>query len=80
MSMFDQNAELTEGQAFEVIRQWSEHRPAWQRDALRRIIINGNLSEKDLDELPAICCDPTAKGIPLEKSHLKQPAVIGERR
>jgi ABC-type hemin transport system ATPase subunit len=78
MSTVDQNAELTEGQAFEVIRQWSEDRPAWQRDALRRIIVHGTLSEKDLDELTAICCDPTAKGVPLDKSHLKQPAVLGE--
>lgn len=78
MSTVDQGAELTEGQAFEAIRQWSEDRPAWQRDALWRIIVNGALSEKDLDELTAICCDPAAKGIPLTKSHLKQPAVLGE--
>lgn len=37
------------------ILEWSHERPAWQRDALRRLVQNGDLSEDDIDALSAIC-------------------------
>jgi hypothetical protein len=37
------------------ILEWSRDRPAWQRDALRRLVINGELADGDVRELTAIC-------------------------
>lgn len=34
---------------------WSYDRPIWQRDALRRLVLNGELSESDIDALTEIC-------------------------
>jgi len=62
----------------EIILEWSADRPAWQRDALRRIVQAQKLTETDLPELVALCkrghtlkpspTDPEAK--PLEAAHL----------
>lgn len=38
----------------EVLR-WSEHRPAWQRDCLRRLVVTGRLSDQDVSELVELC-------------------------
>ncbi len=37
------------------ILKWSLDRPTWQRDALRRLVVNGDLSSDDLQELVEIC-------------------------
>ena len=37
------------------ILKWSEERPAWQRDTLRRLFTTGRLTPGDLDELVTIC-------------------------
>jgi hypothetical protein len=37
------------------ILEWSHDRPAWQRDALRRLVLNGELSDDDIEELADIC-------------------------
>ena len=37
------------------ILQWSHDRPSWQRDALRRLVVNGHLSGDDIDALTRIC-------------------------
>jgi len=34
---------------------WSHDRPAWQRDALRRLVLNGELSDDDVHMLTEIC-------------------------
>src|ERR1700738_2173638 len=62
----------------ELILEWSADRPAWQRDALRRIVQAQKLTETDFPELVALCkrghtpeptlTDPEAK--PLEAAHL----------
>lgn len=39
------------------ILTWSKELPLWQRDALRRIVENGKLSDDDLDELTNACRD-----------------------
>src|ERR1700730_12165257 len=62
----------------ELILEWSVDRPAWQRDALRRIVQAQKLTDTDLRELVALCkrghtpnpspTDPEAK--PLEAAHL----------
>jgi len=40
---------------FEAIVVWSHDWPMWQRDALRRIVVNGQLSKRDIDDLELIC-------------------------
>jgi energy-coupling factor transporter ATP-binding protein EcfA2 len=61
------------------ILDWSANRPDWQRDALRRIIVNDDLTEKDKTELEQLCRkkhdihkDKTSEitSTPLEPSHL----------
>ena len=37
------------------ILEWSADRPIWQRDALRRILINGDLGAEDIVALTEIC-------------------------
>lgn len=39
----------------EEILEWSQDRPVWQRDALRRLVQNGELSDDDLRALTEIC-------------------------
>ncbi|MCR6624774.1 MAG: hypothetical protein NVV67_00465 [Pseudoxanthomonas sp.] len=39
----------------ETILDWSKDRPLWQRDALRRIIANGRLTDADIGELVDLC-------------------------
>src|SRR5579885_480117 len=38
----------------EILR-WSQGRPAWQRDALRRLFSAGGVTRKDVDDLVSIC-------------------------
>lgn len=62
----------------EIILDWSQDRPAWQRDALRRVVQAQRLTETDITELAALCkrgrtASPTTsdpKPQPLEASHL----------
>ena len=58
------------------ILQWSEGRPDWQRDALRRLVVNGDLEDEDFEALTAIC--KRAHGLeekqefePLAKGHIR---------
>jgi DNA repair ATPase RecN len=37
------------------ILTWSADRPAWERDALRRLVMNGELSDDDIRALTEIC-------------------------
>jgi energy-coupling factor transporter ATP-binding protein EcfA2 len=57
------------------ILEWSHDRPAWQRDALRRLVLNGELSNDDIGALTKIC--KSAHGLaerqdidPLTKEHV----------
>src|SRR5207247_5955209 len=57
------------------ILEWSEERPGWQRDALRRLFTVGQITPADLDELLALC--KATRGLaepqtpqPLAKEHL----------
>jgi hypothetical protein len=43
------------------ILKWSKERPGWQRDALRRLFVAGELSDEDIDELVGLC--KSAKGL-----------------
>ena len=37
------------------ILEWSQDRPLWQQDALRRLVLDDELSEEDIDDLGEIC-------------------------
>ena len=57
------------------ILEWSKDRPGWQRDALRRLVQNGDLTEDDIRSLSEIC--KNAHGLaelqevaPLAKGHI----------
>lgn len=59
------------------ILEWSQDRPLWQRDALRRLVMNGELSDDDIRVLSAIC--KSAHGlaeqqeiVPLTKDHVPE--------
>lgn len=57
------------------ILDWSQDRPAWQRDALRRLVLNAELSDEDIRALTEVC--KSAHGLaeqqetaPLAKEHI----------
>lgn len=59
----------------EEILKWSGDRPGWQRDALRRLVVNGALNDEDYEALTTIC--KSAHGLdervpfdPLTKNHI----------
>jgi len=66
----------------ETILDWSEQRPAWQRDALRRIVVAGRPDDDAVAEITALCKkEHGARGVqvealPLARRHL--PASPGK--
>ncbi len=67
---------------FEMVLSWASARPAWQRDALRRIVAKGKLDEDDLLELSSLCkkgCGADGielEAIPIGAEHV--PAARGD--
>jgi len=64
----------------EELLEWSQGRPAWQRDGLRRLVLNGELSDDDIRALTEIC--KSAFGLaeqrdsaPLTKDHVPDKAA-----
>ncbi|MBY0314643.1 MAG: AAA family ATPase [Bdellovibrionales bacterium] len=66
------------------ILEWSEKRPIWQRDCLRRIITQEKLSQLDIAELIQICLQeqgietpdkPKIDAMPLTAAHVTQSAA-----
>ena len=60
----------TEADALRDILVWSNDRPAWQRDALRRLVVQGELSAYDIDQLTALCKDSSLASDPLAEGHI----------
>jgi energy-coupling factor transporter ATP-binding protein EcfA2 len=59
----------------EEILEWSQDRPGWQRDALRRLVLSGWLSDDDVRELSEICKSAHGlaeqkEAVPLAKEHV----------
>lgn len=57
------------------ILQWSQDRPAWQREALRRLVLNGELTDEDINALAEICKSGHGLAeqrdtVPLAKEHV----------
>jgi hypothetical protein len=72
--------------ALHEILIWSTSRPQWQRDALRRIVVQGSVSAADINELDQLCrskhelaqaCATTLKAVPLDESHI--PPGLGSQ-
>jgi hypothetical protein len=59
----------TERDALREIVSWSLGRPKWQRDALRRLVVSGELSSDDITELTALCKESAKQNEPLETEH-----------
>lgn len=66
------------------ILKWSLARPAWQRDALRRLFVSGHLSEDDIRALLVICKadlgiqgDAAVPAEPLSEQHLAKSQGTG---
>ena len=62
------------------ILEWSQDRPVWQRDALRRLVLQGELTDEDTLALAEIC--KSAHGLaeqqeilPLAKEHVPDKTV-----
>ena len=68
----------TETSALGEILEWSRQRPEWLRDALRRLMIGGELSEQDIDELEAICLGEGAEASPLSDEHIAPRRLVGK--
>lgn len=57
------------------ILQWSQDRPAWQREALRRLVLDGELADDDISALAEICKSghglaEQRDAVPLAKEHV----------
>ena len=63
----------TEAQALANILAWSQGRPLWQRDALRRLTQTEQLTDQDTADLTAICKDRTLPAQPLTAEHIRAP-------
>ncbi|GFO77190.1 hypothetical protein BPLS_P5477 [Bathymodiolus platifrons methanotrophic gill symbiont] len=69
----------TERQALSDLVKWSLDRPSWQRDALKRIVLQeGDLSSIDIEELTKICLDSSSSFDPLTSDDVKAGIVTGE--
>ena len=60
----------TEAEAMRDILGWSKARPAWQRDALRRLVTQGELTDTNIDELTAVCKDDSLPIESLSEHHI----------
>ncbi|MDE2466384.1 MAG: hypothetical protein KGO02_22125 [Alphaproteobacteria bacterium] len=61
----------------EEVLDWSADRPSWQRDALRRVVLSGELTQEDIDALTAICkgehgLTEKVQAQPLAKEHVPE--------
>lgn len=64
------SAPLTEKAALTDLLAWAEKRPAWQRDALRRLVTGEALDDQAIAELAELCLDPKRNHTPISQSHI----------
>jgi energy-coupling factor transporter ATP-binding protein EcfA2 len=65
-----QSAPLTEKAALADLVTWAEKRPAWQRDALRRLVTGETLDDQAIAELTELCLNPARTHKPIAQSHI----------
>ena len=63
----------TEAQALADILAWSQGRPLWQRDALRRFTQAEELTDQDVAELTGLCKASSLPAQPLAAEHIRAP-------
>lgn len=63
----------SEAEALADILAWSKYCPEWQRDALRRLCIKGELDDADLSELTVLCKSKGKGGAALAADHIPDP-------
>lgn len=68
---------MSEVNILSEILKWSEDRPSWQRDALRRLLVNDELTELDIEELTELCkgehgLSDFDEFMPLAKHHIPE--------
>lgn len=69
----------TERQALSNLIEWSLDRPSWQRDALKRIVLQEkDLSTTDIEELTEICLDSSSAFDPLTSDDVKAGIVTAD--
>src|SRR6202046_562246 len=64
------SAPLTEKAALTDLVTWAEKRPAWQRDALRRLVTGEALDDQAIAGLTELCLDPARTHTPISQSHI----------
>jgi len=69
---------ISEKAAFADLVTWSADRPAWQRDALRRLVQNGALDEADIVALAELCLAPQSPHEPFSVGHVAAGATSAE--
>lgn len=62
----------TEAEALSNILAWSADCAGWQRDALRRLVLEGSVDAAGVDQLVAMC-KGDSPAVPLEAAHLRHP-------
>ncbi len=65
-----QSAPLTEKAALTDLVTWAEKRPAWQKDALRRLVTGETLNDQAIAELTELCLDPARTHTPISQTHI----------
>lgn len=65
-----QSTPLSEKSALADLVSWAEKRPAWQKDALRRLITGEVLDDQAIAELTQLCLDPSLAHVPISQSHI----------
>ena len=68
----------TEASAIGDILEWSRGRPEWLRDVLRRLMVGSELSDRDIDELEAICLGNDGGASPLTDVHIAPQRLAGK--
>ena len=63
----------SEAVALADILAWSKDCPDWQRDALRRLCVKGELDDADLDDLTVLCKSRGKGSVPLVADHIPDP-------
>lgn len=61
---------LSEKAALADLVIWSKKRPAWQNDALRRLVAGEVLDDPAIAELTQLCIDPSRAHVPISQSHV----------
>jgi energy-coupling factor transporter ATP-binding protein EcfA2 len=78
LSSADAEEVVTERTALVQLIAWAKDRPKWQQDALRRLLLNDDLNEADINDLAKICLDPRLPTEPVTEAHVGAEGVVGE--